>query len=236
MAERMAEVLTEHELPGPDRGAARPSPRPPGSATVVTGELRARLRRRRDQAGRLHRRRPVRPAHRRQGQPQDAGPAQEPDRPAGAQPRRRGGAQPARRRPLRGDGPAQVAGLDPGVPGDRVRAVQARPAGRPAVRADGRPGPGDPLRRRGEPDAGQDGRRRLGQAQGPGPQGGPRDRRRADQAVRGPAGHPRPRVLRRTPPGSASSRTRSASSRPRTSWPRSRRSSGTWSRSCRWTG
>ena len=38
---------------------------------------------------------------------------------------------------------------------------------------------------------------RLGQAQGPGPQGGPRDRRRADQAVRRPAGHPGPRVLAR---------------------------------------
>ena len=37
-------------------------------------------------------------------------------------------------------------------------------------------------------------RRRLGQAQGPGPQGGPRDRGRADQAVRRPAGHPGPRV------------------------------------------
>ena len=95
------------------------------------------------------------------------------------------------------DGAAQRRRLGPGVPGDRVRPVQARPAGRPALRADGRAGPGDPLRRRREPDPGQDGRRRLGQAQGPGPQGRPRDRRRADQAVRRPAGHPRPRVLGR---------------------------------------
>ena len=118
----------------------------------------------------------------------------------------------------------------------RVRALQAGPAGRPAVRAHGPAGPGHPLRRRGEPDAGQDGRRRLGQAQGPGPQGRPRDRRRADQALRRagrpPAGTPSPR----TRPGSASWRTPSTSWRRPTSWPPSTRSSGTWSRSSRWTG
>ena len=141
------------------------------------GRSAARLRRRRHQAGPVHRRRPVRTAHRRQGRPQDAGPAQEHDRPAGAHPRRPGGAQPARRRSVRGDGAAQRRRLGPGVPGDRVRPLQARPTGRPALRADGLPGPGHPLRRRRAPDPGQDGWRRLVQAEGPGPQGRPRDRR-----------------------------------------------------------
>ncbi len=196
MSTRMTEVLTEHDLPvrtvedaggaadrgHRDRGHRRPEPR---------------LRRRHHQAGGLHHPRPVGPAHARQGHPQDARAAEEPDRPAGAEHRRRGGAQPARGRPVRADDPAGGRGLGPGVPGDRVRPVQARSARRPAVRADGRPGPGDPLRRRGESDAGQDGRRRLGEAQGPGPQGRTRDRRRADQAVRRPPGHPGPRLLPR---------------------------------------
>ena len=100
MSARMAEVLTEHDLPvrtrgGPDR-AARSGHRHRGHRRPEP-----RLRRRHDQARRLHRRRPVRSAVGRQGQPQDAGPAQEPDRPARAHPRRPGGAQPARRRPLR---------------------------------------------------------------------------------------------------------------------------------------
>ena len=60
-------------------------------------------------------------------------------------------------------------------------------------------------------------RRRLGQAQGPGPQGGPRDRGRADQAVRRPAGHQGPRVRPGHARGSASSRTPSRSTRPPTS-------------------
>ena len=60
-------------------------------------------------------------------------------------------------------------------------------------------------------------RRRLGQAQGPGPQGGPRDRGRADQAVRRPAGHQGPRLRARHARGSASSRTPSRSTRPPTS-------------------
>ena len=60
-------------------------------------------------------------------------------------------------------------------------------------------------------------RRRLGQAQGPRPQGGPRDRRRADQAVRRAAGHPGLRVRPGHARGSASSRTRSRSTRRPTS-------------------
>ena len=60
-------------------------------------------------------------------------------------------------------------------------------------------------------------RRRLGQAQEPGPQGGPPDRGRADQAVRRPPGHPGITRSGRTRPGSASSRTRSRSTRPPTS-------------------
>ena len=122
-----------------------------------------------------------------------------------------------------------VAGGHPRVPRHRVRRLQARsPAGQ-AVRADRRAGPGDPLRRRRAAHAGPARRLGLGAAQGPGPQGGPADRRRADQAVRRPAGHQGPRLLARTPRGSASSRTRSPTSRPPTSWPASTRSSATWS-------
>ena len=64
---------------------------------------------------------------------------------------------------------------------------QARPARRPALRADRPARPGDPLRRRRGARAAPARRRRLGEDQGPGPQGGPRDRRRADPALRGAA-------------------------------------------------
>ena len=131
-SQRLAEVLTEHDLPV--RLVDRLDD-PPAAGVVSPGHRRAgaRVRRRRDQARRLHHRRSVRPAVRRQGQPQDAGPAQEPDRPARAQLRRRGGAQPARRRPLRRDGPArrspasvreylviEYAPSKRGQPGDRL--------------------------------------------------------------------------------------------------------------------
>ena len=65
---------------------------------------------------------------------------------------------------------------------------------RPAVRPGRQPRPGDPLRRRRAAQPRPARRLRLGQAQGPRPQGGPRDRRRADQAVRRAAGHPGPRL------------------------------------------
>ena len=68
-----------------------------------------------------------------------------------------------------------------------------RPAG-PALRAGRRARPGDPLRRRRAAQPRPARRHRLGQAQGPGPEGGPRDRGRADQALRREAGHQGPRL------------------------------------------
>ena len=61
------------------------------------------------------------------------------------------------------------------------------------------PRPGHPLRRRREPQPRPPRRRRLDQAQEPRPQGGPRDRGRADQAVRRPAGDQGPRLRPRHP-------------------------------------
>ena len=86
------------------------------------------------------------------------------------------------------------------------------------------------------PDPAPPRRRGLGQGQGPGAQGRPADRLGADPAVLGPDGLARVRLRRRTPRGSASSRTPSPTWRPRTSSAPSTRSSATWSGRCRWTG
>ena len=119
----------------------------------------------------------------------DADPAQEADRPARAGGRRPRRPRAARRRPVRGDEAARGRRRDPRVPRARVRRLQARRASRPALRPGGRARPGDPLRRRRAADPRPARRWRLGQAQGPRPQGGARDRGRADQALRRPAGH-----------------------------------------------
>ena len=237
MSNRIAEVLAEHDLPVAACWRARRRSRPPVWSTVVTGELSHGFVADEIKLAPVHRRGPVRSAGGRQGQPEDAGPAQEPDRPAGAEPRltrscTASTASAATSRWCSARSPArsreylviEYAPSKRGQPGDRLYVPMdaldqvTRYVGGENPSLDKMGGGG------------------LGQAQGPGPQGGPRDRRRADQAVRGPAGDPRPRVLRRHRPGSASSRTPSTSSRPPTSWPRSRRSSATWSRSCRWTG
>ena len=76
--------------------------------------------------------------------------------------------------------------------------------------------PGHPVRRRRAAQPGPARRRRLGQAQGAGPQGGPRDRGGADQAVRRAAGT-QGFAFGPDSPGSASSRTPSRSRRPSTS-------------------
>ncbi len=130
-------------------------------------------------------------------------------RPAAAAARRLRGARAARRRPVRrADRSAPSAGgRDPRVPGHRVRAVQARPAGRPAWVPDRPARPGHPLRRRRVAEPEPDGRLRLGQDQGPGAQGGQGDRRRADPALLRPDGDRRATRSARTPRGSASSRT-----------------------------
>ena len=86
------------------------------------------------------------------------------------------------------------------------------------------------------PDAQQDGRLRLGQDQGPGPQGRRQIAGRADPALLGADGLARATPSGRTPRGSASSRTPSPTSRPPTSSPPSTRSRPTWSGRSRWTG
>ena len=101
----------------------------------------------------------------------------------------------------------------PRVPGDRVRVEQAGPAGGPAVRAQRPARPGHQVRRRRGAVAVQDGRRRLGQDQGPRQEGRQGDRRGAHPALLGAHGDRRARVRARTPRGSASSRTRSRTSR-----------------------
>ncbi len=93
----------------------------------------------------------------------------------------------------------EVHGRDPRVPRARVRRLQARRAARPPLRPGRRPGPGDEVRRRRAAQPGPARRLRLGQAQGPRPQGGARDRGRADQAVRRPAGHQGLRLRPRHP-------------------------------------
>src|SRR4029453_2613682 len=74
-----------------------------------------------------------------------------------------------------------------GQPGDRLYAptdqldqVTRYVRGEPALRAAPQAGPGHPQRRGRAAVTGPDGWLGLGQAQGPGPQGGPPDRRGAD--------------------------------------------------------
>ena len=122
------------------------------AAGEVRGHLRRprpRLRRRGGPARRAHRQRHHRrPGRVHQGHAQDAEPAAQHHRPAGAAGRRLRGARAARHRPVRRDGAAHGQRRRPGVPGHRVRAEQARPARRPALRADRPARPALPLRRR----------------------------------------------------------------------------------------
>ncbi len=153
-----------------------------------------RLRRRGQQAGAAHRRGHLRPARVDPRHAQDAGPPQAPDRPARARRRRLRRPRAARRRPVRRDEAARGRRRDPRIPRPGVRRLQARRPAGPALRPGRRARPGHPLRRRRAAQPRPARRRRLGQAQGPGPQGGPPDRGRADQALRRPAGHQGPRV------------------------------------------
>ena len=98
-----------------------------------------------------------------------------------------------------------AAGATPGIPGDRVRARQAGPAAGPAVRADRPAGRGDQVLGRRGTDPAPPRRGGLGQGQGPGPQGRPADRVRADPAVLGPDGLARVRLR---PGHSVAARTR----------------------------
>ena len=145
-------------------------------------------------------------------------------------------ARTARRRPVPRDDQPDRAGRDQGLPGDRVRAEQARPAAGPAVPADRPARRGDQVHRRRGSGAAPARRCRLGEGQGPGAQGGPGHRGRPDPAVPG-AGWPH-RGTRSAPtrPGSASSRTPSLTWRRRISSPPLTRSRPTWSEPFRWTG
>ena len=220
----------------PDRGASRRRRRP-GELLVTCGGLNHGFV---DEASRLvvltgndvtGGRGRVDPRH-----AQDAQPAAQHDRPAGAAGRRLRRARAARHRPVRRAGAAHRQRRRPGIPRDRVRGDQARPARRPAVRADRPARPAVPLRRRRDADAAQDGRLRVAEGEGAGPQGRPRDRRAAHPAVRRPQGVQGPRVRAGHARGSASWRTRSRGPRRPTSSPRSTRSSATWSSRSRWTG
>ncbi len=110
-----------------------------------------------------------------------------------------------------------------------------QPAG-PALRADRPARPGHPLRRRRAAEPRPAGRRRLGQAQGPGPQGGPPDRRRADQAVRRAAGDQGARVRAGHPVAARAGGRVPVRGDARPAVDRRRGQAATWSRSCRWTG
>ena len=194
--------------PGPaHRRGARPSRTSPARlvddltgrpasdvVTVTCGVARPRLRRRGQPAGAADRRGHLRPAGLDARHAPDAGPPQAPDRPARALLGRLRRPRAARRRPVRRDEAARGRGRDPRVPRAGVRRLQARRPARPALRPGRRARPGHPVRRRRAAQPRPARRRRLGQAQGPGPQGGAPDRGRADQAVRRPAGHPGPRV------------------------------------------
>ena len=131
-----------------------------------------------------------------------------------------------------------VAGRDPRVPRHRVRAEQARPAGRPALRADRPARPGHPLRRRrGSPTLDQHGRRATGQKRkGRARKAVKRDRRRADPALRRAHGGAGPRVRAGHP---VAARARGRVPVRRDARPAARpstRSRPTWSSRSRWTG
>ncbi|MFQ9915139.1 MAG: CarD family transcriptional regulator [Flavonifractor plautii] len=77
---------------------------------------------------------------------------------------------------------------------------------------------------------------RLGAGQDQGQEGGEGPGQGADPALRPAAAAARLRLLSRTPPGSGSLRSSLTTPRRRTSCGASRRSSGTWSALCPWTG
>ena len=116
--------------------------------------------------------------------------------------------------------------------GASKRGGAARPADGPGRRAR----PGDPLRRRRAAQSRPARRRRLDQAQEPREEGGPRDRGRADQALRRAAGDEGPRV-RAGQPVAARARGRVPVPRdPRPADDGRRGQGATWSGPCRWTG
>ena len=192
-AQHLAQVLTKADVPArlvDSLDAAARAGRRPRHVRRRPARLRQRAAARRP----AHRGRPGRAAHVHQGHAQDAVQAAPGRRPAHPQARRPRRARDARHRPLRRDDAARRPGRDPGVPGPGVRAEQAQPARRPGLRPHRRPGPGEPLRRRRGPGAVEDGRLGLGQGQGPRPQGGQADRRRAHPAVQRPDGQRRARL------------------------------------------
>ena len=198
-AQRAIEQLRDADVPGQARRrrladrAASPVSSPSPAAASPRGSSPGSGHRRRP--GRAHRGRRHRQP-RRDGGPAHAGQQAAPQRRRSRHPvaRRLRGARPARDRPLRRDAGADGQRRDPRVPRAGVRLVEEGPARRPAVRPDGRAGRGQPLRRRRGAHAEQARRRRLGQDQGPGPQGGPGDRRAARPALRRPPVRSRARV------------------------------------------
>ena len=196
--ERLAEVLTERELPVRSLAALDAIPEP-GIGSIVTGELahgfvaepiKLAVFTAGDLSGQRVADKAIRKAARRRNQIDLLELTTATRRTA----------QP-RGRPLRRDGAAQVAGsIREHLAIEYARPT--RPAPRPALCADGLTRPGDPLRRRGDPTldrmGGADWAKRKGR---PARRSG--DRRRADRAVRCPSADPG-HAFPLTPPGSAS--------------------------------
>ncbi len=235
-AQRAVEVLRDAGLgvdPRPTRRRPRPSRARPGHLR----RAQPRLRRRGVAVRAAHRERHLRrPGRVHPGHAQDAEPAAQHHRPAGAQGRRLRRARAARHRPLRRAGAAHRQRRRARIPGHRVRRQQARPARRPALRPHRPARPALPLRRR------RVARRctRWAARTGRSPRPGPARRSReiaaqliqlyaARQASKGHAFGPDTPWQRELEDAFPYRR------RP-TSWPRSTRSSGTWSSPSRWTG
>ncbi len=133
-ARRLAELLRGEGLGARDGDLTAPPET--GLAHVATGLLESGLRLARDPACRAGRGGSGRYAVGDAAVASHAEPPPRRDRPAPAHARRLHRARAARRRPVPGDDQPDRAGRHQGLPGDRVRAEQARPAAGPAVPAD----------------------------------------------------------------------------------------------------
>ena len=170
LAKRVHEVLGGEEVPS--RLDADLGDLAPGMVHLTTGSLGSGFLAPASRLARGHRDRPHR--HRgagrvHQGHAPYAVAAPQPGRPPPAQAGRLRRPRAARCRQVRRDGAAHRRRRHPRVPRARVRRLQARPAGRPALRADRPARPGHPLRRRRAAHAQQDGRLATGTRPRPGP-------------------------------------------------------------------
>ena len=219
LAKRVEEVLREHEVAVQSLSPAADTVEP-GHVGVTTAPLGRGFAHEGERLEVVDRDRPHRPArlgHLHQGHAADAVTPPQPGRPAPAATGRLRRARAARRRPLRRDDAAHRRRRHPRVPRHRVRTEQARPAGRPPLRADRPARPGDQVRRRRGAQPQQDGRLRLDARRSRGPSAtssrSPPTSSGSTAPVRRREGTP----SRPTARGSASSRRPSATSRRPTS-------------------